>query len=300
MKRGHLAILIVGLIVVAILGAYAAFGLLLIGFDVASYTSDGVTVAEPGYDDIRSNAAIAGYDIERVESTGFHPDGVDELDAELGPDYEVFRVVFDYSETQRMWATFYADEGITVVTVFADDVRGPVTESELPPEEWLVDRLTVLFEMDETTAAGYVEDLEADLRAADPSDPGAGTPSVDVDESVDFPGAYAAITDASTAVETNASPGTGWHERHYVADDRKIGSIDFVLARSTITHRADGTTYRIHVDYHGGLRIEAETRAYRSLEEAEVRAAFRAMFERLGIPPETVDHFHLEYRGSVW
>jgi len=40
--------------------------------------------------------------------------------------------------------------------------------------------------------------------------------------------------------------------------------------------------------------------AARTFEEEDVRAVFRQMFEEMGIPPETVDHLQLEYRGSVW
>jgi len=287
-------------IVIAVVAAYAVFAGVLIGADVASYTSDGVTVSDLAYEDALEGADAAGYAVERVGSSGFHPAGIDDLDADLGPEYEAFRVTYDHSASTRLWATFYAEEGVTVVTLFADDAGGDVTVDDFPPDEWLVDRLTLLFEMDEATAAAYVEELKTTVRTGDPTEPGANTPSVEVDEPVAFRAAYDDLTARATAVNATSTPGSGWHERVYHAGDERLGSAEFVLSRATVTHEVDGYTYRVHVDYHGGVAVDAQTRASRAFEEDTVRAAFREMFEAMGIPPETADHIQLSYRGSVW
>ncbi|ELZ47875.1 hypothetical protein C464_08135 [Halorubrum coriense DSM 10284] len=287
-------------IVIAVVAAYAVFAGVLIGADVASYTSDGVTVSDLAYEDALEGADAAGYAVERVGSSGFHPAGIDDLDADLGPEYEAFRVTYDHSASTRLWATFYDEEGITVVTLFADDAGGDLTVDDLPPDEWLVDRLTLLFEMDEATAAAYVEELKTTVRTGDPTEPGASTPSVDVDEPVAFRTAYDDLTARATAVNATSTPGSGWHERVYRAGDERLGSAEFVLSRATVTHEVDGYTYRVHVDYHGGVAVDAQTRASRAFEEDAVRVAFREMFEAMGIPPETADHIQLSYRGSVW
>lgn len=298
-KLRWVAVALVGIVIV-VAAAYAIFAGVLIGSDVASYSSDGVTVSDLAYEDALARAGAAGYAVERVGSSGFHPEGIDELDAELGPEYEAFRVTFDHSETKRMWATFYAGEGTTVVTVFADDNRGEFTVDDLPPDEWLVDRLTLLFEMDEATAEAYVEGLKEDVRTGNPSEPGAGTPELRVDEPVAFRAAYDEFTSRATTVNASSAPGSGVHVREYYADEGRLGSVEFVLPRATVTHEADGYTYRVHLDYHGGVEVDAQTRASRSFEEAAVRAVFRQMFEEMGIPPDTIDHMSLEYRGSVW
>jgi len=287
-------------IVIAVVAAYAVFAGVLIGADVASYTSDGVTVSDLAYEDALEGADAAGYAVEHVGSSGFHPAGIDDLDADLGPEYEAFRVTYDHSASTRLWATFYAEEGVTVVTLFADDAGGDVTVDDFPPDEWLVDRLTLLFEMDEATAAAYVEELKTTVRTGDPTEPGANTPSVEVDEPVAFRAAYDDLTARATAVNATSTPGSGWHERVYHAGDERLGSAEFVLSRATVTHEVDGYTYRVHVDYHGGVAVDAQTRASRAFEEDTVRAAFREMFEAMGIPPETADHIQLSYRGSVW
>ncbi|VTT87717.1 predicted protein [Halorubrum sp. DM2] len=292
------AVALIGVVVVA--AAYAVFAGVLIGSDVASYSSDGVTVSDLAYEDALDRAAAAGYAVERVGSSGFHPEGIDELDAELGPEYEAFRVTFDRSETKRLWATFYADEGVTVVTLFADDNRGEFTVDDLPPDEWLVDRFTLLFEMDAATAEGYVEELKTEVRTSDPAEPGAGTPSLEIDEPVAFRATYDSLTAGATTVNATSSAGSGVHVREYYAADGKLGSIEFVLPRATVTHEADGYTYRVHIDYHGGVEVDAQTRATRSFEEQDVRTVFRQMFEEMGIPPDAIDHIQFEYRGSVW
>lgn len=300
MKRYQLVAVILGGIVVVIVATYAIFGLILVGFDVSSYSSDGVTVSDLDYNTVLENSEAAGYTVERVDSSGFHPEDVDNLDAELGPEFEAFRVIFDYSETRRMWATFYADEELTVVTFFADDTRGPFTVEHLPPDEWVVDRFTLLFEMDETTASTYVGELKEQIRTGDPSAPGASTPSIEVDEPVDFHATYGDLTSRATSVNVSSAPGSGWHEREYYAEESKLGGIEFVLSRATITHEANGYTYRVHIDYHGGVSVDAQTRSSRDFEEDQVRTVFREMFEEMGIPPDTIDHLQLEYRGSVW
>ncbi|TKX51263.1 hypothetical protein EXE49_03305 [Halorubrum sp. ASP121] len=293
------AVALVGAVVV-VAAAYAVFAGVLIGSDVASYSSDGVTVSDLAYEDALDRADAAGYEVERVGSSGFHPAGIAELDADLGPEYEAFRVTFDHSEATRLWATFYADEGVTVVTVFADGNRGEFTVDDLPPEEWLVDRLTTLFEMDEATAAGDVEELQANVRDAEPDELEAGAPEIRIEEPVAFRATYDELTARATTVTERSVPGSGQHTREYYAGGARLGAIDFVLSRATVTHEVDGYTYRVHLDYHGGIEVDAQTRASRSFEEADVRATFRRMFEEMGIPPETADHLRLEYRGSVW
>lgn len=300
MNRYQWIAILIGVIVVAVVGAYAMFAVMLIGFDVASYSSDGVTVSDLEFEAVLERAETAEYSVERVGSSGFHPEGIDELDTQLGPDYEAFRVTFDYSETTRMWATFYADDGITVVTFFADDAREPFGVEHLPPDEWLVNRFVVLFEMDEATASVYVDQLKDQIRTSDPSVPGASTPSIDVDEPVDFHATYGELTARATTVNASSSPGSGWHEREYYAEEGKLGGIGFVLSRATVTHEENGYTYQVHVDYHGGVSVDAQTRAYRDFPEDDMHAVFREMFTAMGIPPSTVDHLHLEYRGSVW
>ncbi|EMA69031.1 hypothetical protein C461_05352 [Halorubrum aidingense JCM 13560] len=300
MKRLRLvAIALAGVVIVGI-AAYAVFAGLLIGSDVASYSSDGVTVSDLEYEDALTRADDAGYTVERVGSSGFHPDGLDELDAELGPEYEAFRVTFDHSETKRLWATFHGEDETTVVTLFADDNRDDFTVDDLPPDAWLVDRLTLLFEMDEATAADYVEELKTEIRTSDPADPGASTPSIEIDEPVAFRATYDSLTANATTVNASSTPGTGWHEREYYAADERLGSIEFVLSRATVTHEADEAIYRVHLDYHGGIRVDAQTRSSRNFAEEDVRAVFRQMFEEMGIPPDTIDHMQLEYEGSVW
>ena len=77
-----LVIAVLGLVLVAAAG-YGAFAFFLYSADRSAYTA--ATPAEYDYDEVVSNARSAGYDVERVDSSGFHPEGVDELDARLGP-----------------------------------------------------------------------------------------------------------------------------------------------------------------------------------------------------------------------
>ena len=300
MKAYQLIALVLGVGVILLLGFYALFGLVLVGSDVASYASEGVVVAELEYDEVLANADAAGYAVERVGSSGFHPQGIDELDAELGPEYEVFRMIFEYSDESRMWATIYAAEGVTEVRFFVDDLRGPFTAEHLPPDDWVIERFVLAFDVDETTAENYLDALKKDIRTTDPSTPGASTPTVTVGESVDFSTVHDEFTNRATNVTTSETDGSGWHERRYYVEDTRIGGVDFVVERATIEHRADGHTFIVHVDRLGGVNAGAESHPSRIFEEDEVRAVVREMFVDIGIPPDTVDRLEFEYRGSVW
>ena len=300
MKAYQLVVIILGVGVVVLLGFYALFGLVLVGADVASYSSEGVVVAELEFDDVLANADAAGYTVERVGSSGFHPQGIGELDAELGPEYEVSRVIFEYAADSRMWVTIYANEGVTEVRFFADDLRGPFTEAHLPPDDWVIEQFVLAFDVDETTAEGYLDELTDDIRTTDPSTPGASTPTITVGESVDFAAVHDELTARATDVTATEADGSGWVEWRYVDGDTRIGGVDFVVQRVRIVHIADGHTYRVHVDRLGGVNVAVESRPHRIYEEDEIRDVVRELFAELGIPPETVDRLAFEYRGSVW
>ena len=300
MKAYQLIAVILGVGVIVLLGFYALFGLVLVGSDVASYSSEGVVVAGLEYDDVLANADAAGYTVERVGSSGFHPQGIDELDAELGPEYAVFRVIFEYDADSRMWATIYANEGVTEVRFFADDLREPFTEAHLPPDDWVIEQFVLAFDVDETTAEAYLDELTDDIRTTDPSTPGASTPTITVGESVDFAAVHDEFTSRATDVTASATDGSGWHERRYYVDDTRIGGVDFVVERVVIEHRTDGHTFSVHVDRLGGVNAGVESHPSRIYEEDEVRAVVREMFVDMGIPPDTVDRLAFEYRGSVW
>lgn len=300
MNQFRIGVILLAGAVVVILLSYVAIGFVFLWFDVSSYSSTGITVNEPAYEAILENAEASGYSVERVHSSGFHPSNLDDLVAELGPSYEVFRVTLPYTESQQMWATMYADEGVTVITILVRDLREPFREHHLPPETWLIEQFMLLFEMDASSAENHVNELKEMIRGTDPGTPGAHMPQLSISEPVDFHSMYSHLTLSATTVTTNSTPGTGWHERHYYVNDSRIGSIDFVMDRSTITTDQDGTTYRITVDYQGGIQVVTETRGFHEISEEKVRHTLREIFIQLEVSPEAVDRLQFDYRDSVW
>ena len=77
MKVLRTLVVAVVVLVLLVAAAYGAFVFFLYSADRSQYTA--ATPAEYDYDEVVSNARSAGYDVERVDSSGFHPEGVAEL-----------------------------------------------------------------------------------------------------------------------------------------------------------------------------------------------------------------------------
>lgn len=285
------------LVVVAAL-FYGGFFLMLAAGDQSTYHSDSTVVDDADFDAVLENARAAGYAVEVRDGNGVHPEDVTALERELGPDYRVFRTVFCYDEHTRMEVLFgAADEanGGVIVEFFDDDYPGPFTVHQLPPDAWIRDRLTLLFEMDDATAAAYVVELRDRIRNDND-----GVPSVEVDEAPNLGAVHENFTSQATTVSEKGPTGSGWYERRYVVDNRTVGGFDFVVAAAVVGHREGRRTYEIHVDRLGGLQLVSEGPAGQELPDDDLREVFRGMLRDLGLPPGAVDRVTFEYRSSVW
>lgn len=306
MRRVTVALLAAGGILVAVAVAYALFGFILASSDVAAYTSDSTVVADLDFDAALANAEAAGYEVERPDSSGFHPEGIDALDRELGSDYEAFRVVFYYgpgfgaepndgATAGRMEAVLYTDEGKAEVEFFREDPRGPFSAADLPPDDWMTERLVLLFEVDDARAREYVADVQASVE-----DDERLVPGVTVTEPVDFHAVYDEFAGRADEVTTTESDGQGWHERRYHADGERFGGLDLVLARAEITHEDGGHTYVVNLDRGGGVALTVLADGGEEIPETEYRAVFHEMFDEMGLPPQAVERLTFEYDPSVW
>ncbi|WP_255149554.1 hypothetical protein [Halorarius halobius] len=282
------AVVLVALAVV-VAAAYAVFAVVLVSADRSAYTAN--TTAAFDYDAVVANATAAGYDVERVGSSGFHPDGTPDLDAELGADYEVVRTVFYHPDGWRFEANVFAGEGRTELVVFGPEF-GPVDPDALP-DAWLLDRVQLTLGVDSPTAQRYVDEM----RGAVTDD--APIPRTYAAERLRFSAVYAAFEGHERTV-TTGMPGQGWTELHYASDGRATGELHFVVARAEVTDRDGRLSYVLNVDRNGGVGVTVHGPAGMERSDAELRAAVRERFAAVGIPPTAADGLRFEYDPSVW
>lgn len=254
------------------------------------------------YDQVMDTAADAGYVVDepyyvgtKDTNSGFHPAGLPELDDRFGPGYLVFGVTFFYTQPIFVGLWFSAGDEPATVSIFDEStVSGDFEVTSLPPEEWLVPRLTLAFEMGAEQAREYVGTLKE--RIADGTD----IPSVEVTETPAFPRTYESLTDDATDTRGSKSHGDGWYEVTFSRDENRFATVDFVVQSMKIGHRRDEHTYTIKLDRLGGFNLTVELPAQEEIPEEEYRGVFRQMFDDVGLPPEVVDELTFEYTPTVW
>ena len=286
-----LAVAVAALVVVAAVG-YAGFVYALYSADRSAYTA--TVAAEYDYDAVLENATAAGYDVRRVDSSGYHPD-VAELDAELGPGYEIAGVSYYHESGARLDATVFADEGKTELVLWGPDYE-PVDPDALP-EAWMVERISHLLGVDDAAARGYVDEIRAAL-----TDDDVRVAQTDADERLRFAAVYAAFeaqSNASPVVRTEHD-GQGRVVYEYAADGEPAGDVEFVVGRATLTDREGEYTYTLNVDRAGGVGVTVLGPAGKERPDGELRESVRERFAGVGIPPEAADELAFEYDGGVW
>ncbi|MFA9518694.1 hypothetical protein ACERIT_16065 [Halopenitus sp. H-Gu1] len=277
----------------------------IIGSDHARYFSvSAISVDHFDYDATKTAAETAGYTIDgpyygtlKETSVGFHPDGIDDLDERFGPDYRVDHVVFHYSLTTRVSAGFREDSD---TELYLRDERAwaspdPFLPEYLPEEDWLIERLTLLFDMGSERAREYIAQL-MDAITAEQTD----LPSIDISEPVTFAAVYQYVVQESTAVKRTHSHGEGWHIVTYARDGTPFAEIGYRLQSTKVTHKSGTGTYIVQFDPLGAIGLEITLPAGESIPEDERRSVFREMFSSLGLPPELVDDVEFDYVGSMW
>ena len=285
--------LVVGVLVLSLLVAagYGAFMFLLYSADQSAYTA--ATPADYNYDEVVSNAQSAGYGVTHEDSTGFHPEGVDQLDARLGPEYEVVQASYHHESGARLEATVFADEGRTEL-VFWGARYEPVDPNALPVE-WMVDRITLMLGVNEATARGYVEEMRAAL-----TDDDVRVAQTYADERLQFEAVYGNLSALGAPEVQTSYDGQGWVEYRYANDGEVVGGFSFMVGRATLTDEEGRRTYVLNVDRTGGIGVTVYGPAGKEIPESELRESVRQRFAEVGIPPEAADELVFEYDPSMW
>lgn len=271
------------------------------GADAAYYHAYGATL-DIDYDAVMDAARDAGYTVDepyyvgtKDPNSGIHPTGLPELDDQFGPEYRVFGVTFFYTHPIFLELWFAAGGEPATVSVSDDStVGGDFDITSLPPEDWLVPRLILAFEMEDERAHEYVGSFKDEIND------GTDIPSVEVTEEPVFSRTYASLTDHATDSSGSETHGDGWYEVTFYRDTERFATVDFVVQSMKTIHRRDEHTYTVKLDRLGGFNLTIELPPQEEIPEDEYRGVFRQMFTDIGLPPETIDDLTFEYTPTVW
>ncbi|WP_178917184.1 hypothetical protein [Natronomonas gomsonensis] len=276
----------------------ALAGCSILGADHATYWSDSGQL-DVDYDGVMAAAREAGYEVEEpyyvndTETRGVHPDGLTDLDERFGPDYRVFGFSRYHTETVFLEVSLTGEQ--PSMGLFDD--RGAfegIPVDSVPPEAWLIEQFTLVFDVFETDAREYAAALRE--QAAEGTD----TPRVEVSEPLDFPGFYGAVESERTDVLGSETGGDGWYNETSLRDGQRFATVAFIVQSMAVIHHDGSRRYRLKLDRLGGFNLEVRLPVGEEIPEEEYRGVFRQLFEDVGLPPETVDDLTFEYSPSVW
>jgi len=289
--RSSLRVVVVAVLALVVLvgAGYAAFAFVLAAFDQSTYTAN--ATADYDYEGVLEAARERGYDVRTVDSSAFHPGGVDELDAELGADYEVVGVTYYHDSGLRLEVDPF--EETTELAVYGP-AYDPVAADELP-EDWLVERLTLALGVDEDTARAYVDEMRAAT-----TDDDLPIPETDADERLQFAAVYEELRVAGPPDTRTWGGGQGGLVYNYTTDGDAVGRITFIVGRAELTDREGRYRYVFNVDRVGGIGVTVHGPVGSETPESELRAAIRERFVAVGIPGDAAEALEFEYDGSVW
>jgi hypothetical protein len=247
-------------------------------------------------------ARDAGYTVDepyyvgtRDPESGFHPAGLPELDDQLGPDYRVLAVTFFYTQPIFLELWFAAGAESVTASVFDDSSMGGNFDiTSLPPDDWLVPRLTLAFEMGDARAREYVGTLK------DAINDGTDIPSVEITEEPAFPRMYESLTDDAAESTGSETHGDGWYKVTLHREETRFVTVDFVVQSMKVIHHRGEHTYTVKLDRLGGFNLTIELPPQEEVPEDEYRDVFRQMFSDIGLPPEVIDDLTFEYTPTVW
>lgn len=278
--------------------------------DSSWYYSDAVNVGPVDYNAELTRAEDAGYTVRGSWPwpgnyySGFGPGEVEEVKEEFGNATYVQQVRLYYDSNSELVVCKYDGQPETYL-VFTNgthqDFNSSLKPSEYPEEEWMLEMIGLLFNLDESTSRFYLTELKA----------AAQNQTLDVklqvNESLDFPAVYSYLQENSTksgkditAVLTQGSDA----EEVFLRNGSRLGYIKYFIPTAEVETSDNGNKYKLELRASGDVKLEVIMPAGSSGEkipEEEYRAVFKEMFENMGLPQEAVDRIEFFYSSSlIW
>ena len=298
-KKGALTIILAAGLLAAV---YASFGLILISSDHAGYSTTGSNLGEIDYDKIISNAKKAGYKVDgsyyvnTKDTMGVHPSNINELDERFGEDYRFLSVTYYYRENV-FFGTWHSEGGTDTSFINEDrpDISAPFKPEDLPPDEWIVEKFRLMFDITEQESRDYLTQLKDSIGNSQET-----SGEIGIRKGLDIATVYSNFKETSTNSNVSPTSGEGWIKETFYSQDKKIGVLDFLVTNTRVILQDNGHEYTIKIDRLGGVDIGIKLGAKEQIPEEEYRRIFKDMFVNLGLPAEKVDEIEFEYIPGLW
>jgi hypothetical protein len=320
------AILILLLLIPLLLVLFFFGPFLLFSFiDSSWYYSEEVDIGSLDYSSALTKAENAGYEVEGSwpwpgNFSGFESGDVPELRERFGGAALVENIRLNYNENSELMIFICeeeAEEGqkseteartgtcVALSNFSHSDPESPLQLSEFPDDFWMLEKIRLLFGIDEKASEKYLEALKkaSQNRTWDAE--------ISVNESPDFPAVYAYLkenSDDSTygstvSVYTYPMAGLGPDEV-FLKDGRRLGSVSYFVPEAKVVTYDKGNRYIVELDASGKVRLEIVMppgSSGETIPEDEYREVFRGMFEEMGLSPAAVNSFEFFHSSSrLW
>jgi hypothetical protein len=311
-KQEAILILLLFPLLFFILYLYGPF--LLIGLiDSSWYYSEEVDIGSFDYNSILTKAEKAGYEVEGSwpwpgNFSGFEPGDVPEVRESFGSAALVQNIRLNYNENSELMVFVCENRTesgigtcIAVSNFSHSDPESPLQLSEFPDDSWMLEKLGLLFGLDEKASEKYLEALK---KAAQNQTWDA---EIQMNESPDFPAVYAYLTESSDNSSYDkfglvfyGYPKIGSDTKEvFLKDGSQVGSVKYFVPEARIVtydkgNRYISNRYIVGLDASGKVRLEIIMHvgsSGESIPEEEYRAVFREIFQEIRLSPEAVDNF---------
>ncbi|KKH99597.1 hypothetical protein EO95_13850 [Methanosarcina sp. 1.H.T.1A.1] len=278
---------------------FSGFIFMLTYYDQAFYSSNGVNLGSPTYyTHAVSSAKGAGYGYSINDGPGgLHPGVIEGLDPRLGSDFRVNSMDLYYSNSSWFSISFL-NNGDSTFSFWNEDPLAKYRPEDLPEREWVVKKFKIMYGMNE-------KEIEAYLPAENWGVNDIFFEQVTITRYPDIAAIRRHLLEESTSSTFDAenSAGEGGSTETFYNGSEKIGSISYFVQAAEISFKEGSSTYTVHIDRLGGVRLYISLRSDSSgkkIPEKEYRAVFKRIFTDLGLPPEKVDEVEFEYGKGFW
>lgn len=310
MKKSN--ILLILLLILPVIFLFFVFGpfILMSFIDSSWYYSEAVNVGPIDYNDELAKAEEAGYTVKGSwpwpgnYNSGFGPWEVEEVREKFGNATVVKEVRLYYDSNSELVVCKYGEQPETYlvfINTTHQDLNSSLKPSEYPEEEWMLEMIGLLFDLDEATSQFYLTELKTAAQNQ------TWDVKIQVNESLDFPSVYEYLQKNSTssrpdvtAVLTKGSDA----EEIFLKNKSRLGYIKYFIPTAEVETFDNGNRYKLELRASGDVKLEVimpRGSSGETIPEEEYRAVFREMFNNMGLPPEAVDRFEFFYSSSlIW
>jgi len=225
-----------------------------------------------------------------------HPSNTKELDERFDEDYRFLSVTYYYRENVY-FSTWHSESGtdISFYNYNRPDTLAPFKPEDLPPDEWIVEKFRLMFDITEQESRDYLTQFKDSIGNSQET-----SGEISIRKRLDIATVYSNFKETSTNSNVSPTSGEGWIKETFYSQDKKIGVLDFLVTNTRVILQDNGHEYAIKIDRLGGVGMDIKLGAREQIQEEEYRRIFKDMFVNLGLPAEKVDEFEFEYIPGLW